>query len=159
DIDFELNALQSIATVQFESGEMSEAKASAHRAMSRAVEVGNVRWAAVAEVILARVALREGYADEALRMASHAEKLLDEAGDRIQQADAQGALGAANEALGHHSAADAAYRRSLEIYSDVNDVADRSDMAAEYARVLRARGQLEEAFAMLELAQGTAAKH
>ncbi|MBU6423429.1 MAG: helix-turn-helix transcriptional regulator [Chloroflexi bacterium] len=158
DIDFELNALQSIATVQFESGEISEAKLSARRAMSRALEVGNSRWAAVAEVILARIALREGCAEDCLRMASHAERLLDEARDRIQQADAQGAIGAANEALGRHSAADTAYRRSIEIYTDVDDVADRSDMAAEYARVLRARGQLEDAFAMLELAQGAAAK-
>ncbi|MDE3113244.1 MAG: tetratricopeptide repeat protein [Chloroflexota bacterium] len=156
DIDFELNALQSIATVQFESGRLAEAKTSAQRALARAIEVGNSRWVAVAEVILARVALREGSPDDALKMATHAEKLLDEAADRIQQADAQGAIGAANEALGRHAAADAAYRRSIETYSSVNDVADRSDMAAEYARVLRARGQLEDAFAMLELAHGSA---
>ncbi len=156
DIDFELNALQSIAIVQLESDKLAEAKASAQRAMSRAIEVGNARWAAVAEVILARVALRDGRPDDALRMASHAEGLLDEAGDRIQQADAQGAIGAANEALGRHAAADEAYRRSIETYTRVNDVADRSDMAAEYARVLRARGQLEDAYAMLELAHGSA---
>lgn len=156
DIDFELNALQSIATVQLENGTLMEAKASAQRAMSRAIEVGNARWAAVAEVILARIALRDGRPEDALRMASHAEILLDEAGDRIQQADAQGAIGAASEALGRHAAADAAYRRSIEIYSSVSDVADRSGMAAEYARALRARGQLEDAFEMLELAHGTA---
>jgi len=35
----------------------------------------------------------------------------------------------------------------------VNDLADRSGMAAEYARVLRARGEIDKAFEMLELAR------
>lgn len=158
DIDFELNALQSIATVQLESGRLAEARASAQRAMGRATEVGDAHWAAVAEVILARIALTDRSPADALRMASHAENVLDAAGDRIQQADAQGAMAAAYEALGRHAEADAAYRRSLDLYTAVDDVADRSGMAAEYARVLRARGQLEDAFEMLELAQGAAPK-
>ncbi len=159
DIDFELNALQSIATVQFENGCLTEATVSAERAMSRALEVGNAHWAAVAEVILARVVLKDGRPADALRMASHAETMLDAVGDRIQQADAQGAMGAAFEALGQCAAADVAYRRSIDLYTEVDDIADRSGMAAEYARVLHARGQLEDAFKMLELAQGAAPKH
>lgn len=157
DIDFELNAMQSIATVQFENGEIDKAKASADRAMGRALEVGNARWAGVAEVILARIALREGRASDALRMATHAERVLAEADDKIQQADALGAIGAACEELGLAAEADAAYGRSIHLYSEVNDVADRSGMAVEYARVLRARGEIDRAFEMLELARGAAA--
>src|SRR5262249_9226047 len=74
DIDFELNALQSIAIVQLENDDFAAAKASAERTMQRALEVGNARWAAVAEVILARSALHDGRADDAARMAKHAEK-------------------------------------------------------------------------------------
>ena len=158
DIDFELNALQSIATVQFDTGDMAAAKASAERAMSRALEVGNAHWAAVAEVILARVALKDGRADEALRMAKHAEQILHESADAIQRADALGAAGAAYEALGKTSEADKAYRRSLDLYTSVGDFADRSGMAAEYAHLLRARGEVDAAFEMLELARGTAAR-
>ena len=158
DIDFELNALQSIATVQFDTGDMAAAKASAERAMSRAPEVGNAHWAAVAEVILARVALKDGGADEALRMAKHAEQILHESADAIQRADALGAAGAAYEALGKTSEADKAYRRSLDLYTSVGDFADRSGMAAEYAHLLRARGEVDAAFEMLELARGTAAR-
>lgn len=155
DNDRELNAMQSIATVQLENGDVESAKISARRTMDRAIEVGSGRWAAVAEVTLARIVLSEGRADDAVKRATHAEHLLAEAGDRINQADALGAIGAAHEALGHHAEADAAYRRSLDLYTQVADLADRSGMAAEYARVLRARGQIDEAFEMLELARQT----
>jgi HTH-type transcriptional regulator, quorum sensing regulator NprR len=157
DLDFELNTLQSIATIQFEAGDDS-AKVSAQRAMDRALEVGNAHWAAVAEVILARIALKEGRAADALRMAKHAETILREAGDEIQRADALGATGAAHEALGKTGEADRAYRRSIDLYTSIGDFADRSGMAAEYARVLRARGEVDKAFEMLELARGTAAR-
>lgn len=153
DIDFELNTLQSIATIQFEAGDFAKAKESGERAMKRALEVGNAHWAGVAEVVLARIALREGRSQDALRMAKHAEQFLREAGDRIQQADALGAIGAAYESLGLVDDADRAYRASIDLYTEVNDLADRSGMAAEYAKVLRARGEIDRAFEMLELAR------
>lgn len=158
DIDFELNAMQSIAIVQFENGQIEEARHSADRAMKRALEVGNAHWAAVAEVILARIALKDGRFEDALRMAKHAEAVLRESGDAIQRADAMGATGAAYEALGKHNDADKAYRRSIDLYTEIGDFADRSGMAAEYARVLRARGEVDAAFEMLELARGTGAR-
>lgn len=154
DIDLELNAMQSIAIVQFEDNDLVAARASATRTMERAGEVDNARWAAVVEVILARIALREGKAEDSLRMAKHAEKVLSEAGDRIQQADAIGATGAAYEAIGKTIDADKAYRASLDLYTKIDDIADRSGMAAEYAHVLKSRGQIDEAFQMLELARG-----
>ena len=153
DVDFELGALQSIATIQFEAGDVASAKASAERVMARAIEVGNARWAGVGEVILSRVTLREGRSDDALRMAKHAELILSEVGDKINQADARGAIGAAYEAKGLTSDADASYTASLDLYTSINDFADRSGMAAEYARVLKARGETEKAFEMLELAR------
>jgi tetratricopeptide (TPR) repeat protein len=139
--------------VQFENGQIDEARGSAERAMKRALEVGNAHWAGVAEVILARITLREGRVQDALRMAKHAEQILAESNDKIQQADALGATGAAYEALGLVAEADAAYRASLDLYTEVNDIADRSGMAAEYAKVLRARGEVDKAFEMLELAR------
>jgi len=157
DIDFELNALQSIAAVQLENGQVEHARLSAQRAMARALEVGSERWAAVAEAILARVALKQGDAEASLKAARHAEKTLARSDDRIQHADAVGAVGAALEALGRSSDADSAYRRSIEMYTAVGDLADRSGMAAEYARVLKARGDMNAAFDMLELARGALA--
>jgi tetratricopeptide (TPR) repeat protein len=158
DIEFELNTLHSIATVQFESGDIPTAKASAERTMKRALEVGSEQKAAVAEIILARIGLHEGRADEALRMAKHAEQALRDTNEAIQRADALGATGAAYEALGRTAEADKAYRRSIDLYTSIGDFADRSGMAAEYARVLRARGEVDEAFEMLELARGTGAR-
>jgi len=154
DIDFELSCFQSIATVQFENGDIAAAKTSAERAMERAIGVGNARWAAVVEVLLSRIALQEGRAEEALRLAKHGEKMLSETDDKIQRADALGATGAALEALGRTVDADKAYQASLDLYTKIDDLADRSGMAAEYARVLKSRGQIDEAFDMLELARG-----
>ena len=153
DVDFELNALQSIATIQLEAGDLVTAKGSAERVMARAIEVGNAHWAGVGEVILSRIAIREGRADEALRKAKHAEVVLKEVGDKVNQADALGAIGAAHEAMGRTTDADAAYRASLDLYTSVKDFADRSGMATEYAKVLRARGEIDKAFEMLELAR------
>ncbi len=153
DIDFELSTLQSIATIQFENGEFDKARSSAERAMTRALEVGNAHWAGVAEVVLARIVLREGRAQDALRMAKHAAAILEELGDKIQQADAVGATAAAYEAMGLVKDADAAYRASIGLYTGAGDAADRSGMAAEYARVLRARGEIDKAFEMLEMAR------
>jgi tetratricopeptide (TPR) repeat protein len=157
DTDFELGALLSIATIQFEGGDIEKAKASAERTMKRALDVGSAPRAGVAEVILARIALSEGRAEDALGMAKHATTVLRDAGDRIQEADALGATGAAYEALGKIPEADIAYKSSLDLYTSVSDIADRSGMAAEYARVLKARGEIDKAFAMLELARGGAA--
>ncbi len=154
DVEHELGALQSIAIVQFENGDVAAAKASAERAFHRAIEAGSSHWAAVVEIILARVALAEQRVDDALRMAQHGEKVIDESGDRIQQADALGAIGAAYEALGRTAEADRSYRASLDLYTKIGDLADRSGMAAEYARLLKARGEIDAAFEMLELARG-----
>ena len=159
DIDFELNALQSIATVQLENAQLDDAKVSAQRAMARALEVGNAKWAGVAETILARIALKESRCADALRLAQHAAGILNASSDRIQEADALGATGAAFEALGRHAEADRAYRGSIDLYTKVDDLADRSGMAVEYARVLRARGEVDKAFDMLELANGAVAPH
>lgn len=158
DLDFELSALQSVAVVQFEAGQVRAAKDSAQRALDRAQEVGNSHWAAVAETILARVALTEGRVEEALRSARHAEKVLAESGDQGQRADTLGVIGMALEVSGQTAAADRSFRKAIEIYTSIDDHADRSALAADYAKVLRARGEVDAAFEMLELARGAASK-
>ncbi|HUG56174.1 MAG TPA: tetratricopeptide repeat protein [Candidatus Limnocylindrales bacterium] len=158
DASFELNVLQSLAAIQFEQGDVATARDAASRALRRAVEVGDAHWAAVAETVLARVSLAEGGHDEALRLAQHAERVLLDSGDDLQRADALRVVGASHEARGDAAAADEAYRRSIEVLTAIEDKADLSAVAAEYAQKLRARGDLEAAFEMLELARGSAAK-
>ena len=154
DIEFELNCFQSIASTQFENGEVAAARTTAERAMARALEVGHVAWAAVVETTLARVALSDARPDDALRMAQHAEKALAPTEDRINHADAIAAMAAAYEALGRTAEADKAYAASIDLSTKIEDYAHRSGIAAEYARVLKSRGQIDEAFEMLELARG-----
>lgn len=155
DTEFELNVLQSLAAVHFEQGEIDTARVAAERAMKRAIEVGSSHWAAVAEVVLARVAIAEQRVDDALRMTKHAETILAGSGDELQRADALRVMGAAYETSGQAANADKSYRTSLETYTAIGDHADRSAAAAEYAKVLRARGEIDAAFDMLELARGS----
>jgi tetratricopeptide (TPR) repeat protein len=153
DTSFELNVLQSLAAVRFEQGDIEGARSFARTAMERGESVGDTHWAAVAEVVLARIAIAEGDPLRGLLAAQHAEAVLGEAHDEIQRADALRVQAAAADALGRFDEADEKYRASIAVYGRIGDRADLSTIAAEYAQRLRARGNVDEAFEMLELAR------
>ena len=96
--------------------------------------------------------LSDGDAAGAKRMAKHAERALGAVGDQIQRAHALRVVAAASEARGETAEADRAFKQSIELLSSIDDRADLALAASEYAKVLRARGSIDEAFAMLELA-------
>ena len=152
DRAFELSVLHSLASVHFESGAIDEAREVAERCVALARSSRDTRTEAIAEVILARVALAKDDPDGALTIAKRAEKALEPA-DR-QRADALRVIGAAQDALGAFAASDRAYRKAIELLDDVGDHPDRSAIAAEYAKKLRARGDVDAAFHYLELARG-----
>ena len=79
--------------------------------------------------------------------------VLGGAGDQIQRAHALRVVAAASEAMGETTEADRAFRQSIELLSSIDDRADLSLAASEYSKILRSRGSIDEAFAMLELAQ------
>jgi tetratricopeptide (TPR) repeat protein len=151
DRGFELSVLHSLASIHFERGAVAEAKEVAERCVALARTANDARTEAVAEVILARIALSNDQADEALTIAKRAEKALED--DTQQRADALRVIGAAQDALGAYPASDRAYRKAIELVSNVGDAPDRSVFAAEYAKKLRARGEVDAAFHYLELAR------
>jgi transcriptional regulator with XRE-family HTH domain len=153
DTAFELVVRQSIASIHFQQGHLAEARDLADRTIARATEVGDEHWAAVAQVVRARVLLSDGDADEAKRVARHAERVLATVGDQIQRAHALRVVAAASEARGETADADRAFKQAIDLLSSIDDRADLSLAASEYSKVLRARGAINEAFAMLELAQ------
>jgi len=152
DRSFELSVLHSLASIHFERGAAEEAKELAQRSLALAKLSGDVRVEATAQVILARIALSDGRSEDALELAKQAEKALSI--DRVQRADALRVMGAAHDALGAHAASDRAYKKSLDLLTEVDDRPDRSAIAAEYAKKLRARGDVDGAFHYLELARG-----
>jgi len=158
DTSFELMVTQSLAAVHLEHGDTAAARDLAKRAMERGRAVGDERWAAVAEVVLARVALAEGREEDALVSAEHAEGVLASAGDDLQRADALRVIGAAHDSLGHVSESERSYHGSIAILERIGDLADLSAVAREFAQKLRARGKLAEAFEMLERSQGASVK-
>ncbi len=159
DTDFELNALQSLAGVHFENGSYGQARELAIRCQTRAESVGDVRWAAVGKTEQARVLMVESKTAEALALATLAERELATVRDDQQHAAALRVMGAAHDAGGDHAASDVCYRRAIELVTHIDHFADRSAIAAEYAQKLRARGDLDAAYNMLELARGSSAKH
>ncbi|HUQ41845.1 MAG TPA: tetratricopeptide repeat protein [Candidatus Limnocylindrales bacterium] len=152
DRSFELSVMHSLATIHFERGAIDEARELATRSLGLAKMSGDARVEAAAQVVLARIALGDGDATTALELAKNAEKTLSM--DRVQRADALRVLGAAHDTLGAHAASDRAYRKSIELLSEIDDRPDRSAIAAEYAQKLRARGDVDAAFHFLELARG-----
>jgi len=152
DRSFELSVLHSLASVQFERGAVDDAKEVAERCVALARTAHDERTEAIADVILARVALAKGDAERALAIAKRADKVFDD-GDR-QRADALRVIGAAQDALGAYGPSDRAYRKAIELLDEVGDQPDRSTIAAEYAKKLRARGDVDAAFHYLDLARG-----
>lgn len=152
DRAFELSVLQSLASVHLERGAVDEARDVAQQCIALARTSRDTRTEAIAEVILARVALAKDDAEEALTVARKAEKTLES--DTRQRADALRVIGAAQDVLGAFSASDRAYRKAIELMGEIGDQPDRSAFAAEYAKRLKARGDLDTAYHYLELARG-----
>ena len=153
DQDCELNVLQSLAAVRYEQGNVDEAQEFARQCRDRALVVGDEHWAAVADVELARVALSRRDPAGALEIASRAEASLARSGDVKQRSSAFRAIGAAHHALGQHPLADGSYQKAIELALSVEVYPDAAQIAAEYAQVLRERGDYERAFEYLELAR------
>jgi ATP/maltotriose-dependent transcriptional regulator MalT len=105
----------------------------------------------VAELVIARIALVHGDAEQGLNIARHAEKVLTD--QPVQRADALRVIGAAQDALKQYTASDRAYRKAVELLVEVGDHPNLSTFAAEYAMKLRARGETDQAFRYLELAR------
>jgi transcriptional regulator with XRE-family HTH domain len=157
DTSVELSVLQSLATVQFEHGDMTAARETVDRCSKRAAVAGDVRVGAIVDVLRARITLKEGDAEGALHLAEAAEARLADLGDHRQQADALRVAAAADHERGDYAASDLSYRKAIELVASIEDHPDLSTLAAEYAQKLRARGDLESAFAYLELARDPAA--
>lgn len=153
DTAVELSVMQSLATVQFENGDLNAARETVDRCSKRAVVAGDVRVGAIVDVLRARITLQEGDTEGALRLAEAAEERLADLGDHRQQADALRVAAAADHERGEYAASDRAYRKAIELVASIEDHPDLSTLAAEYAQKLRARGDLESAFAYLELAR------
>ena len=136
---------------------MNAARETVDRCSERAALAGDARVGAIVDVLRARITLEEGDSENALRLAESAEARLAELGDHRQQADALRVAAAAAHARGDFALSDQAYRKAIEILASIEDHPDLSTLAAEYAQKLRARGDLESAFAYLELARDPAA--
>jgi len=159
DTSFELSVLQSLATVHVEQGEIEAARRAAERCLERADAVEDPNMRAIAETILARVALAEGDHEQALCVVTKAESALAALGDERQRADALRVMGLAHHAAGDHAASDRVFRQAVAILTEIKDQPDLAAVASEYARLLRARGDAEAAFDMLELSRGPSTRH
>ena len=157
DTAVELSVMQSLATVQFEHGEVAAARETVDRCSERAALAGDQRVGAIVDVLRARITLEQGDVEGALRLATDADRRLEQIGDHRQQADALRVAGAAEHQRGDFASSDRAYRKAIEILASIEHHPDLSTLAAEYAQKLRARGDLESAFAYLELARDPSA--
>ena len=145
---------ETFAWVHIDQGKLDEARDMAERCRDRASALGDEHMVAVAETELARVLLGTGDLAGAIEVARRAECALATAHDDRQRASALRVIGAAEDARKDFAASDAAYRDAIRLVTGLDHLADRAAIATEYARKLRARGETETAYDMLELARG-----
>jgi len=153
DAALELSVLQSMASVSLDREQLEVAREFAERCRARAIAIGDDRMAAIAETELARAALAAGDPDAASDAARRAERVLASLGDDRQRASALRVIGAAESARRDFQTSDWAYREAIRLVDGIEHRADRAAIATEYARALRARGETESAYDMLELAR------
>jgi tetratricopeptide (TPR) repeat protein len=151
DTTFQLQVLHSLSSIHLEMGKMDEARELAERGEAAASMAHDEGMVAVAQLVLARIALAGGDAEQALNIARHAEKILID--EPVQRAEALRVIGAAQDVLKSFAASDRAYRKAVELLMEVGDHPNLSTFAAEYAMKLRARGETDHAFRYLELAR------
>src|SRR5712691_3940400 len=153
DAALELSVLQSMASVSLDREQLEVAREFAERCRARAMAIGDDRMAAIAETELARAALAAGDPDAAIDAARRAERVLASLGDDRQRASALRVIGAAESARRDFQTSDWAYREAIRLVDGTEHRADRTAIATDDARALRARGETESAYDMLELAR------
>jgi tetratricopeptide (TPR) repeat protein len=151
DTTFQLQVLHSLSSIHFEMGKTEEARELAERGAAAASMAHDQGMVAVAQLVLARIALAGGDAERALNVARQAEKILND--EPVQRAEALRVIGAAQDALQAFAASDRAYRKAVELLMEVGDHPNLSTFAAEYSMKLRARGETDHAFRYLEIAR------
>jgi tetratricopeptide (TPR) repeat protein len=144
--------LNNIGDVHYAAGRKRKADQFQRQCLERARELKDDFEIGVAAGELARYALEEGRARDALVLAKESQQAAERSGDHIHQAVAIAVEGAAADRLGRRLVANRQFTEALQMLADRNATSELAGVCMMYADVLRGRGEDARAFSMMRMA-------
>ncbi len=144
--------LNNLGDVHFAAGRSREATDLQTRCLQRARELHDDFEIGVAAGELARYALRDGDTEAALAFARESQSAAERAHDHLHLALALAFEGQAADLQGHRRRADRSFQRAVTMLVERQALGKLAEVCAIYADVLRDRGDVERAFALMRIA-------
>ena len=144
--------LNNLGDVHYAAGRKRQAAEFQQRCLARAREMHDDFEVGVAAGELARYALDDGSAREALALSRESQQAASRSGDHLHQALSAAFEGIAAERLGHPTIANRKFRIALQLLAERNAAGKLAEVCAMYADLLRARGNHDRAFAYMRMA-------
>jgi len=144
--------LNNLGDVHYAAGRKREATALQRRCLQRARELTDDFEIGVAAGELARYALDDSRATDALALARESQQAAARSGDHLHQAVSAAFEGMAAERLGHPTVANRKFRLALRLLAERNAAGKLAEVCAMFADLLRARGDQNRAFAFMRMA-------
>jgi len=149
---FANRVLNNIGDAHYAAGRKSDAQRFQQRCLERARELKDDFEIGVAAGALASYALERDDVDESLRLAAESQASALRSGDRLHQALAIAIEARAADRLGRHEVADRKFRKALTMLASRHAASKLAEACALYAEVLRDRGEVDRAFALMRVA-------
>ena len=144
--------LNNIGDVHYAAGRKRKAAELQRECLERARELKDDFEIGVAAGELARYALEDGKAREAMALARESQQASGRSGDHIHQAVAVAVEGGAADRLGRRRVANRRFTEALQMLADRNATSELAGVCMMYADVLRGRGEDDRAFALMRMA-------
>jgi transcriptional regulator with XRE-family HTH domain len=144
--------LNNLGDVHYAAGRKRQATELQQRCLARAREMHDDFEIGVAAGELARYALQERRARDAMALARESQVAAARAGDHLHQALSAAYEGAAAERLGHPTIANRKFRAALQLLAERQAGGKLAEVSTMYADLLRERGDHERAFAFMRMA-------
>jgi HTH-type transcriptional regulator, quorum sensing regulator NprR len=144
--------LNNLGDVHFAAGRREEARACQRQCLTRARQLHDAYEVAVAAAELARYALVDCDYEQASALAREAKRAAVVARDHVREAVGLAYEARALAGLGDARGADRLFKRAFRLLADRDAVAKLAHVCALYGEVLRERGQVDRAFAILQMA-------
>ncbi|TME51881.1 MAG: helix-turn-helix domain-containing protein [Chloroflexi bacterium] len=140
------------ADVHYAAGRHRQAAELQRACLERARELKDDVEIGVAAGELARYALADGEAAEAILLSQESQQAAGRSGDHLHQAVAAAVEGAAADLLGRRRVADRRFTEALRTLADREAAAELAKVCMMYADILRRREQDDRAFAFMRMA-------
>jgi len=144
--------LNNLGDVHYAAGRKRLAAEVQQRCLNRAREMHDDFEVGVAAGELARYALAERRARDAMALARESQEAAARSGDHLHQASSAAIEATAAEQLGHPTVANRKFRIALQLLAERQAAGKLAEVCTMYAEVLRGRGDHDRAFAFMRMA-------